>query len=627
VSDPDEDLRRGSSTVRRRRFLAAAGAGLSVGVAGCSGTDGGDGGDGGDGDGGGDGNDSGNGSDGGGGGGSPVDPNFTGQVWNVPENYQWNPYNQSTPYPGTPVQMVHPALNKPNKQTGNITPWVASDWGKEGGKYVISLADRVTGGNMPFHDGEGALDAEDVATKFKLDTYLEYAPANFTSPEKIQAGDGRVEIELEKDFNEAILNERFANYRLDAPHHVFEEYLQKLQDASSEDETTSAREDLTTFGLAEPAGCGPFRFESVDAQSLVLAKFEDHPIADEINWEKADFVHVNSANQGWQALRGEKLDGITTWFTPEKVAQEYADYIMEIFIPANWGMGIGFNADNKHYSRRNVRKAVAYALNRDAIAKNSGGDSKAGVGTIGGIPGTMQEAPRRILGEDNIAKLEDYGVEPKPEEAATHMEEAGYTKENGKWTDQDGEVPQFPMKVPAGFSDWVSGTQTTVSQINQFGFNAEMVTVEGSSFWTQWTDGDFKVMAMAWTVGNTVPYLNFNYQLRNSEITDNANWNVENAKVPPLGEPDADLQNAEINQNLDQLAKTAVDADDYQQRATAGAWLTNQLLWRMPLQEKLDQSWYTTDHWNVPSADSDKHQVNWPQPWHVRTGDLQARME
>jgi peptide/nickel transport system substrate-binding protein len=610
----------------RRKFLVTSGAaGLAAGLAGCSGGDGGDGGDGNGSDGGdGDGNDTdGSGGDGGDGGGQPVDPQFTRGVWSVPKNLQYNPYNQSAPYSAIVGEYVHPPLNKPNIQTGDTRPWIAKDWGKEGGKYVIDMADIVVEEGMPFHDGEGKFTAQDVATKFKLDTYLEYAPSNFTTPEKIQAGDGKVTIGLDKDFNEAILNERFANYRFNAPHHIYEEYLQLFQDGS----TDQAQEELVSLTIDEPVGAGPFQFESATTKQVVLTKFEDHPAAGKTNFPKVNFLHTNDNQTSWQALRGGETDGYHTRFTPGKVVDSYPDVVQEMFIPANWGMGLGFNANNKHYSRRNVRKAIAYALDRDAIAKNAGGDSKAGVGTITGIPGTMQKAAQRIIGEENISKMENYGVQSKPDEAAAHMEKAGYSKENGKWTDQDGQVPEFPMKVPAGFSDWVSGTQTAVSQMKQFGFNAEMVTVEGSSFWTQWTNGEFKTMAQAWTVGNTVPYLNFNFQLRNSEIVENANWNPENAKVPALGEPDADLQDAKINEKLDTLASTAVDADNYQARATEGAWLTNQLLWRMPIVEKLDQSWYTTDEWDVPAADSNKNQVHWPQGWHVRTGDLQAKTQ
>jgi peptide/nickel transport system substrate-binding protein len=608
--------------VTRRRFIEiTGGTGLAAGLAGCTGdggTDGSDGGGSGE-----------NGSDGGdtdtdgnassSGGGEPVDPKWTNGVWSVPKNIQYNSYNQSAPYSGKVEGMTTTPLIRVDWKEVSRMGYAAEEWGKEGDAYVITLADT----DFPFHDGEGKLTAQDVATKFKLDAYLKYSISNFTTPENIQAGDGQVTVELTKDFNEAILNQRFTGYYINTPHHVYEKYLQMFQDASSEDERTNAQEELTTFTLDEPVGSGPFKFSEVSSKRLLLEKFEDHPAADEINFPNVDYIHTNSNQAYWQALRGDEVDGGGR-FTPEKVVESYPDYIREYMIPGNWGMGIGFKYDNEHYAKRNVRKAIAYALDREEIAKNSGGDSKVGVGQISGIPGTMQDYPKQLLG-DYYDKLESYGVKPKPEEAAAHMKKAGYAKENGKWTDENGQVPEFPMKVPAGFSDWVSGTQTIVSQVNQFGLNAEMVTVEGSSFWTQWADGNFTVTGMAWTPGNTVPYLNFDYQLRGDEITENAGFPTKEATVPEFWKPDSDPIAVDIEKRLTALAKTSPDAEDYQRKVAELAWISNQTMIRMPVQEKLRQEWQTTDDWNLPSVDRDS--IYQHQAWYVRHGDLTAKTE
>jgi peptide/nickel transport system substrate-binding protein len=608
----------------RRRFVELTGAtGLAVGLAGCSGGDGGDGGDGNGsdgGDGGGndtDGGDGGGGDGGDGGGGDPVDPKWTNGVWSVPKNLQYNSYNQSAPYSGKVEGMTTSPLIRTDWKDGSRMGYVAEEWGKQDGKYVITLSDK----ELPFHDGEGKLTAQDVATKFKLDTYLQYSLSNFTKPENIQAGDGKVTVGLTKDFNEAILNERFAGYYIDTPHHIYEKYLQMFQDASTEDETTKAQEELTTLTLDEPVGSGPFKFAEVSSKRLLLEKWEKHPAADTINFPNVDYIHTNSNQAYWQALRGDEVDGGGR-FTPQKVVDSYPDYVREYMIPSNWGMGLGFNYRNKHYKKRDVRKAIAYALDREEIAKNSGGSSKVGVGRISGVPGTMQDYPKQLLG-DYYDRLETYGLKSKPEKAAEHMEKAGYTKENGKWTDQDGQVPEFPMKVPAGFSDWVSGTQTTVSQVSQLGLNAEMVTVEGSSFWTQWADKNYKVIAMAWTAGNTVPYLNFDYQLRNSEVLENAGFPMEEATVPEFWKPDGDAVDAKIDDRLTTLAKTSPDADDYQQKVAELAWIENQTMIRMPIQEKLRQEWQTTDDWNLPAVDRDS--VHQHQHWYLRHGDLTAK--
>lgn len=54
------------------------------------------------------------------------------------------------------------------------------------------------------------------------------------------------------------------------------------------------------------------------------------------------------------------------------------------------------------------------------------------------------------------------------------------------------------------------------------------------------------------------------------------------------------------------------------------AWLTNQTLPVLPLQEKLTQTFLTTDDWEVPGADSTDVQMYWPTEWLPRMGEWQA---
>ncbi|MFC7137947.1 ABC transporter substrate-binding protein [Halobaculum litoreum] len=54
------------------------------------------------------------------------------------------------------------------------------------------------------------------------------------------------------------------------------------------------------------------------------------------------------------------------------------------------------------------------------------------------------------------------------------------------------------------------------------------------------------------------------------------------------------------------------------------AYITNQTLPVLPVQEKLAQSFQTTDDWNVPDKDATKIQQYWPTEWLPRTGDWTA---
>ncbi|MFB6086981.1 MAG: ABC transporter substrate-binding protein [Haloarculaceae archaeon] len=55
------------------------------------------------------------------------------------------------------------------------------------------------------------------------------------------------------------------------------------------------------------------------------------------------------------------------------------------------------------------------------------------------------------------------------------------------------------------------------------------------------------------------------------------------------------------------------------------AYVTNQTLPVLPIQEKLAQSFQTTDDWKVPPKKSEKYQLYWPTEWLPRSGDWQKK--
>lgn len=68
--------------------------------------------------------------------------------------------------------------------------------------------------------------------------------------------------------------------------------------------------------------------------------------------------------------------------------------------------------------------------------------------------------------------------------------------------------------------------------------------------------------------------------------------------------------------------QTPIDVDSESlQTIQELAYVTNQTLPVLPLQEKLAQSFQTTDDWNVPKKGSNKYQLYWPTEWLPRMGE------
>jgi len=71
-------------------------------------------------------------------------------------------------------------------------------------------------------------------------------------------------------------------------------------------------------------------------------------------------------------------------------------------------------------------------------------------------------------------------------------------------------------------------------------------------------------------------------------------------------------------------SQTSVESEEAQNAVQELAWLTNQTLPVLPIQEKLAQTFLTTDDWDVPATDSEDTQVYWPTEWLPREGKWQA---
>jgi len=85
--------------------------------------------------------------------------------------------------------------------------------------------------------------------------------------------------------------------------------------------------------------------------------------------------------------------------------------------------------------------------------------------------------------------------------------------------------------------------------------------------------------------------------------------------------PDTSESSGGGGEDTDEPTATPVQVDSEALRIIQElAYVTNRTLPVLPLQEKLAQSFQTTDDWSVPSKDSDQMQVYWPTSWGPRDG-------
>jgi peptide/nickel transport system substrate-binding protein len=164
-------------------------------------------------------------------------------------------------------------------------------------------------------------------------------------------------------------------------------------------------------------------------------------------------------------LSGEAIHS-TDVYPPATIDQMKAEGINLVTIPRGYGPALLFNHNVAPWNIKEVRQAVAYAINREQNAFLTGSGA---VGTVY-MAGLLDDNVPTLLTQDVIDKLNRY--EFNLEKAAELMESAGFTKNaDGKWADKDGKVVSSEYKFPAEFADFAGAAQDAIAQLNAFGFD------------------------------------------------------------------------------------------------------------------------------------------------------------
>ncbi|WP_233203974.1 ABC transporter substrate-binding protein [Halegenticoccus soli] len=553
--------------------------------------------------------------------GEPKDEALTVAQWAVPRDSQYNVWNGKND--GEARRVLFDRFMQYNLSGQEYEGYAVSDWSFEGRTLKLTVRDGLT-----WHDGD-AVTGTDVMIQLKLDMYTGASLKNYVDDvaEAVTAPDERTaQIEFAQDVNEDVVLAHIQPTRLRAKESVYGEFLEKIETAGSDEEEADAIAELQNFTDPEPVGNGPFRWEDADSRRTLVTKYEDHPDADNINFPKMEYLYLPENSQRWDALINGKTDGSATLFMPKNKLSQLPDHVRVGLIPRHWGMGLVFNLENEHFGKPEVRKAIAHVINRENVAKNSGAgtESKLPVEIPSGLTGAFNDEIENGWLSGVADTFDRY--EPDTDKAASLLREAGYEKQNGAWVDENGEALNAPVKGPAGFTDWVAGAETLVSNLKDFGIKSQLLAKDTATYWGKdYADGDFALALQGWANYNqSYPYFHFDWIYASHDATDI--WNVPSEfEVPPLDDPQGSPQTvvpADMVSDLSQA--TGNEADRLIQEL---AWVTNQTLPVLPIQEKLAQTFLTDDDWNVPPRDSPRLQYYWPTSWLPRQGRWSAKRE
>lgn len=533
-----------------------------------------------------------------------------------PGNRQYNLFNP-TRRPVVSHRVLFEPFAKYSYVENAFRPAAVRSWTLRDRTFRLELRE-----DLAWTDGT-AVTAADVATQLRLGRYVDDPVWNWAR--RIRTPDDHtVAVDVDGPRNPAILERDVLAGRVVRTHRDrYGPYLENVRDGGSVDA-------LRNFADRDPITCGPFRVAERAVGRLVTARFEGHPAASALGFEEYVFRAFGAEGSPVQALRDLAVDSVHAATVPARVVANFPDAVESVTTPDVFGAGLVPNHDHRHLGDRAVRQAIAYAVDREGAVEHSLPLSK--VAPV--IPTGLASGVRTDWLGESDGPFETYGVGTATDRATAVLASAGYERRDGTWVGPDGAAVDLPVAYPNHLRDWGAVADAVVDDLSAFGFDASLDPRE-RAYDDALAGGDFVLALASWLPDGTVPtpHRTLDHLLRKparrpvryaypgASSDDGVGGGAEPVTVPAR---DGDGTTAvDVAGRLDALAR-ATDPARRRRHVRDLAWVANVDLPMLPVVERLNQQWLTTDDWAVPddlASDPDAN-VEWAPIRLAREGKL-----
>ncbi len=618
----------------RRRFLQGLGATGLAGLAGCSGDSGENGN--------GDGNGNGNGQN-----------SSNSEVFSMmmggsrPDQMSWNPYGKN--YIGDRLgNLVYEGLvkwNHASDEDDDYWPQILEDFEfpettGQGETVTLNIYPEYT-----WTDGSDYT-SEDLVGQLELERYDGWGYWNFL--EEAQAVDDyTVELTMSSNVDPQIFKNDFFEFmgyhKAQFKYDVYGEYLEGIQESTTDEEKQIAREELSDYQITGAEannlgiGLGPFSvYEDAATSRLVVSKYEDYtsPLIDasDIPYDRTEGLPVDSPQEKIRAMQNRTIDAISNAEMTEEQYESLPEQYDSVPTPTSDGGVFVFNCRRPPLDNQKVRWALSnvFRANHDLLIQNLSymSEMKPKTDVSTGL-GRGYETHERWL--DDV--IDDFmWFDGGEERAAELLREEGFTQEDGEWYLPNGDPFELEFKAATFHSD---RTQTAAQVLSEFGIPTTPI-VEEDTVWFSQTIENYEYDLTNWWggQGNGIVYQGLNGLLRNEAdlsaylegVPSPAEWEEEMnegfvIELPSIGDPNGSREEFDIDETLQGLA-TAQSDDERREAIQQLAWAWNWMdaYWG-PWLVYQPSMFYNTDPWDWPSTDDDVMNVVDVSYWPTRTGE------
>lgn len=363
---------------------------------------------------------------------------------------------------------------------------------------------------------------------------------------------------------------------------------------------------------------GAWDLVAIDGKEFVFEPNSHHRQAETINFDTVRFEYTRGTQRLRTAVKSDRLDFGRLGTTPKTVVESFPDNLEIIRVPGgvHTGNELAMNFAHPALGTREVRLAIMYALDQSTIAKNIHQSVAVPVTTPGG------DCWRATLyvNQDTIDEtFTTYKQDRK--RAATLMQKAGYSRDDGQWVNADGKPFTLLLPTPSSPPKW---EPAVASQLSEFGIDTTVQTLDGTVFTSRRDEGKFAIWPASgtatadglatlgiWAAAAKNPDRFGIYpanQFETGKFSDSGaplphteeRWRVFTIRAPPVGKPNGQLKEYHPAA-LALLDETNPPPQEFRRRIKIGMWLANWYLPTIPINKRYVQHFIDDAHWVWPT--------------------------
>ncbi|WP_247004242.1 ABC transporter substrate-binding protein [Halosolutus gelatinilyticus] len=378
------------------------------------------------------------------------------------------------------------------------------------------------------------------------------------------------------------------------------EWHQRLRDGDG-DEVDAVVQELTTTNypsLDEVVGNGPFEVADVGDNLVIFEKYDDHPNADNLNFDECS-VRVFENDDPTQPYAAGEVDAAHIQFPVKDGSKQQLpdghtlvreNLSTNLLFTFNCGHGVDYDTP---FASANVRKAVCHVFDRQQAVQLLEGVNRMFDWPPCRVPGS-------ILGDGSheatewVQDFTKYG-QNDTERAAELLREEGYERDdNGEWLTPGGE--RFEIDIMNGTDRKDFGVLK--QNLNDFGIATNQEQVDDATFDERRHAGEYDMMPDRSSANGVTAMWGLDLVPR--WLQSIAHFELE-AEIPmPVGDPDGSGGTKTINIE-EHIRQWQVTGDDEYHRELM--WWWNQTLPQMEAMFQPDAGAYNADTWNLDAPE------------------------